>query len=99
MLLSLASAVDALLPEVIKGKGDMWLRNHTEGVVSTTGDCILGTQTGCSSSVANGLTNQIIAVSSHWMNSGYIAQAHAPSRVVQLTAWQQQPLLKTISSL
>ena len=61
VLLSLASAVDALLPEVIKGKGDMWLRNHTEGVVSTTGDCILGTQTGCSSSVANGLTNQIIA--------------------------------------
>lgn len=63
LLLAAAVAADALLNPVLKGKGEMLLKmlDQNQTAVSTEGGCILGQQTGCSTSVANGLTNQIIA--------------------------------------
>jgi hypothetical protein len=74
LLLSAGYMVEALLPEVIKGKGDMWMANHTDTKVAMSG-CILGEQNGCDTQVAAGLTNQIIA---ELGNMGYSFKALDP---------------------
>ena len=59
LLLCAIGTASAYLPEVIKGKMENWIAGKSGNVTSS--GCILGTQTGCATSVAQGLTDQIIA--------------------------------------
>lgn len=50
----------AYLPELLAGKGVELSNLKSPTNVTVDATCILGTQTGCSTAVAEGLTNQII---------------------------------------
>ena len=56
LLLASAASIFAYLPASIAGKGEELVKLNA----NSTATCILGTQTGCSTAVAEGLTNQII---------------------------------------
>lgn len=59
-LFALWASAEAYLPKSVEGKGlDLFL--NRENTTSSGSSCILGTQTGCSTSVCLGLTNDIIA--------------------------------------